>query len=1095
MIRFLLLPLLLVPSLLSAAPNIIFVMADDMGYGDVGALWQNTLGAKSHQTPYLDQMIAEGMILERHYTPAPVCAPCRGSLLTGLHQGHARINDTDFDEALADNHTLGTVMKAAGYKTACIGKWGIQGGGGTAAAWPAYPTKRGFDFYHGYVRHGDGHQHYPGDSWPMGNSTAHRSPKEVWENNSEISGSLGKCFTPDLFTARAKAWIAAQTSAAPQEPFFLYLAYDTPHAALQLATQAYPNPLGLNGGVQWNGTGGGPAVNTATGTIDSYYHPDYVGKPWSDEEKRFASLMRRLDNNLGDLMQTLRDLDIHENTLIVFTSDNGPHDVHYIQGGSYNARAFKSFGPFEGIKRDCWEGGIRMPTIAWWPGTIPAGSSDATPSQMHDWMATFADLGEGVRPAFGDGVSLVPTLKGEAGQRESTVYIEFNHNGSSPNYAEWNHHRGESRNQQQVIYLEGYKGVRNNVGSHADSFEIYDTATDLVEGNDLAGSTAFFAGLQQRMKDRVLRLRNNAGTKTRPWSSENVPAVTVNTEQGINYQTFEGDWSYLPEFTHMAPLASDSAASIEPADHLSRAADAGLLYTGLIDVPAAGTWNFYLSSDAGAHLRIHDSHVVDDDFNHDGSESSGSINLAAGLHPFALYYRNEGAAPSLDLEWSGPGTAKSSVPNSALRSEGIPDPAPEARDDSSTTNGGQASLIDVLANDLDDGFPAPLSIASFTQAFAGTTSEVGGEILYTPDAGFLGTDTFSYTITDGQFTAAAQVTIDVIYDSSDLWIPLDECVPGAIREAGGAVLGSNAGALIVDGKHGRALAFDGADNEISIATDLLPTGVSPRTAMAWIRVEPGASAENQGIFAYGSNTPGGRFTFRLNGNSNQTLRLEVQQGSIIGTTPLDDGQWHHVAVVASSAVQSAALYVDGVRETVSSSVDRSMNTTAANPTLGGASHSGGFTFDGIIDDFRLFPTAMNVTQIQAQMDATQQAAAVWHRRYFGDAPIDWNADGDGDELGRLLEYALVTEPHIAGGSAPINLLKGNGELEISHSRRLTGSHDLIYELQISTDLSAWMPFVGGHETDPVNGCVEQIRYSLSPDPERQFARLLVSLVP
>ena len=229
-------------------PNIIFILADDLGYGDIGVLWQNSIaGSKKFATPNFDRMAAEGLVLNQHYTGAPVCAPARGTLLTGVHQGHCTIRNRDFDNALEHNHTLGNTLQRAGYATALIGKYGLQGMGASPADWTAYPTKRGFDFFHGYVRHTDGHQHYPGNEWPLGASESHRSPKELYENDREISADLDKCFTPDLFTARAKKWIMDHHAASDDQAFFLYLAFDTPHAALQLPTSAYPEGAGIKG--------------------------------------------------------------------------------------------------------------------------------------------------------------------------------------------------------------------------------------------------------------------------------------------------------------------------------------------------------------------------------------------------------------------------------------------------------------------------------------------------------------------------------------------------------------------------------------------------------------------------------------------------------------------------------------------------------------------------------------------------------------------------------------------------------------------------------------------------------------------------------
>ena len=553
------------PASKAARPNIIFILADDLGYGDVGVLWQNSIrGKKKFATPNFDRMAAEGLILNQHYTSAPVCAPARGTLLSGVHQGHCTIRNTDFDNALEHNHTLGSTLQRVGYTTALIGKYGLQGKGNSPATWSAYPTKRGFDFFHGYVRHTDGHQHYPGNKWPLGDSESHRTPKELYENDRDISASLDKCFTPDLFTARAKKWIIDQQTDKAAQPFFLYLAYDTPHAALQLPTSAYPEGTGTNGGMQWIGKPG-QMINTARGQVDSWRHPDYMGKGWTNAEVRFATLVRRMDDCIGDLLQTLRDLKIDENTLVVLSADNGPHEEAYLMGGEYKANAFDSFGPFEGIKRDCYEGGLRQPTIAWWPKKIKAKQINNTPSQFQDWMATFCDLAGVPTPARSDGVSLLPTLTGNGNQREGIVYVEFNQNGKVPNYPEFKNHANDPRGNQQVIFLDGYKGIRNGIQSHADDFQIYDVRTDLKEAKNLflqknSDRSKYFANLQYRMKQRVLRVRqiekddpfdpSTDKTEIRPYDKELVPPVNRDAVAGIEVAKYEGVWPWLPSSTN-----------------------------------------------------------------------------------------------------------------------------------------------------------------------------------------------------------------------------------------------------------------------------------------------------------------------------------------------------------------------------------------------------------------------------------------------------------------------------------------------------------------------------------------------------------------
>ena len=396
----------------ASRPNILFILTDDLGYGDLGVLYQNErrdAGLPAFRTPHLDTLAAEGAILSRHYCSAPVCAPSRASLLLGVHQGHANVRNNQFDKALEDNHTLATVLRGAGYATAAIGKWGLQGGGPPADQ-PGHPLKHGFDTFFGLTAHLSGHYHYA--ELMAARNDDRRQPCGIFDGYEDITASASKCYSTDLYTARAKKWIADRQGADPTQPFFLYLAYPAPHAQLNIPTQSYPAGGGLSGGLQWTGTEGA-LINTASGTIDSWIHPDYADATydhdddpntaeaaWPEHAKRHATMIRRLDDAVADLRQLLTDLGIADNTLIVFTSDNGPHHESG-SGGSHtqDPRFFRSYAGMDGIKRDTWEAGIREPTIACWPAGIPAGRRNDTPSQFHDWMPTFAELAGVLPPA------------------------------------------------------------------------------------------------------------------------------------------------------------------------------------------------------------------------------------------------------------------------------------------------------------------------------------------------------------------------------------------------------------------------------------------------------------------------------------------------------------------------------------------------------------------------------------------------------------------------------------------------------------------------------------------------------------------------
>jgi arylsulfatase A-like enzyme len=667
-----------------AKPNVIFILTDDLGYGDLGALYQKNRQFAANprepweKTPHLDLFAAGGVRMLQHYCPAPVCAPSRASLMLGVTQGHANVRDNQFDKALEDNHTLATVLRQGGYETVAIGKWGLQGvgpGENNPATWPAYPTRRGFDYFFGYARHKDGHEHYPKEGLYDG-------PKQVWDGTQNISEELDKCYTADLWTARAKKWIQDHERTNSAEPFFMYLAFDTPHAVLEYPAAPFPAGGGIKGGLQWLGTPG-HMINTADGKPDSYVYPDYAAAtwddgtnsraPWPDIYKRYATSVRRIDDCVGDLLQLLADLRIDSNTFIVFTSDNGPSIESYVPGEPVKPTFFHSFGPFDGIKRDCWEAGVRMPTLARWPGHIPAGSVNNLPSGFWDWMPTFAALAGVTGPARSDGVSLLPSLTGTSGQRTPAVYVEYYESGRTPKFSEFAPaHRGRLRDQMQLIRFGDDVGVRYHITAQSDDFEIYNVVADPQERTNLAREPGF-AAMEKRMKEAALQRHRPNSSAPRPYDNElmaaaDAPAVSP----GVDWKVYEGSFPWVPDLTALTPTTA-GATNLPTLSVRPREDDFGILFSGFIEAPTNGNYTFYLKCDAGALLRVHEATVIDEDFGYrGGSERSGAILLKAGKHPFRLYYsRRTKGIPELKWDWSGPGIPRQSVPASALFRPGI----------------------------------------------------------------------------------------------------------------------------------------------------------------------------------------------------------------------------------------------------------------------------------------------------------------------------------------------------------------------------------------------------------------------------------------
>lgn len=650
-------------------PNIIFILTDDMGYGDVGVFFQNRrkkLNDRSEPftlTPFLDTLAEKGATLTQ-YCAAPVCAPSRASLLTGVSQGHANVRDNQFDKALEDNYTLANVLQKAGYTTAAIGKWGLQGKG-QGPDWPAHPLKRGFNYYYGYIRHGDGHEHYPKEG-------IYRGPKMVWENYQEVSSGLDRCYTGDLFTAKAKQFIVDHKNGKDgDKPFFIYLAYDTPHAVLELPTQAYPGGKGLKGGLKWIGKPG-EMINTAKGKPDSWMHPDYADATydhdknpatpevaWPDTYKRYATVTRRIDDEVGDIIQLLKDLKIDNNTLVVFTSDNGPSAESYLPKSyvSNEPSFFNSFGPFDGIKRDVLEGGVRTPAVAFWHGHIKSGTVIKDPSISYDWLPTFSAAAGLPAPARTDGVSLLPSLTQTGKQEDSNIYVEYYQDGKTPGYPEFApQHRNRKREQMQMIRLGNYSGVRYNIVSAEDDFEIYNIVKDPQQKQNLASSATI--NIQKRMKEKVLQIRRPDAGAPRPYDSAPVPAVALeNPATGLKWKLFKGDYPWLPQTAGLAARDSGTVQSIDFIKQVRPVKGATYVLEGYVLIPSDGNYSFNLKADGKAFFRIHEAALIDADYNYrPGELRRGYIILKAGYHPVRIAYKSLSDRPDLTITLTDSGS-------------------------------------------------------------------------------------------------------------------------------------------------------------------------------------------------------------------------------------------------------------------------------------------------------------------------------------------------------------------------------------------------------------------------------------------------------
>jgi arylsulfatase A-like enzyme len=410
-------------------PNILLIQADDLGYGDLSAYGQGRF-----TTPSLDRLAREGIRFTQYYSGSTVCAPSRAALLTGLHTGHTEVRGNSLRPMGTAHVTVASVLRAAGYRTAVIGKWGLGGPGTTGE-----PERQGFEYSFGFLDHRHAHRQY----------TDH-----VYRNAQRVAVDGERDYVNDLFTREAETFISASDA----RPFFVYLNYTVPHAELRVPEDSlalfrgkFPETPFVNA----------KADAVATGaTIDG---PSLGYRSQPTPHAAFAAMIQRMDRDIGRLADLIDKRNAGRNTLIIFTSDNGPH-----REGGGDPDFFKSSGPLRGIKRDLYEGGIRVPMIARWTGTIPAARVSYHEWAHWDILPTLADVAGAKTPSGLDGMSMTRALRGEQQPTHEFFYWEF-------------HERGF----QQAVRMGDWKAVRLKKDA---PLELYDLPDDPPEAQNVAGS-------------------------------------------------------------------------------------------------------------------------------------------------------------------------------------------------------------------------------------------------------------------------------------------------------------------------------------------------------------------------------------------------------------------------------------------------------------------------------------------------------------------------------------------------------------------------------------------------------------------------------
>lgn len=406
-------------------PNVIFILADDLGYGDLGCYGQTKI-----PTPNLDRLAAEGMRFTQFYAGSTVCAPSRSVLMTGQHTGHTTIRGNAKVGLNPDDRTVASLFQQAGYATALTGKWGL-GDEHTATT----PTREGFDYFYGYLDQTHAHNYFPTSLWrnearvPLRNVVPHEGKYGQGVATSRVDYSAA------LIADEAIAFVQRQTK---DRPFFLYYAPTLPHANNE-------------------------------GAPDGSEDPDrsqFAAQPWPAVEVGFASMVARLDRDVGKLLAQLDAQGLAANTLVIFASDNGPH-----QEGGHDGTFFDSNGPLRGFKRDLTEGGIRVPFIARWPGHIKAGATSDHAGYFGDFFATAAALTGQPLPAGLDSLSFLPALLGQNQSQHEYLYWEFYENGSG-----------------QAVRFGPWKAIRRPMLT--GPVALYNLASDLGEARDVAAAHA-----------------------------------------------------------------------------------------------------------------------------------------------------------------------------------------------------------------------------------------------------------------------------------------------------------------------------------------------------------------------------------------------------------------------------------------------------------------------------------------------------------------------------------------------------------------------------------------------------------------------------
>lgn len=424
-------------SAMARKPNVVLILADDLGYGDLGCY-----GQKRIRTPNIDRLAREGMRFTQFYAGSPVCAPSRAALFTGRHTGHNTIRGNGEVPLAAGDYTLSQLFRSVGYRVDGIGKWGLGLAGSSGE-----PKAKGFNQWVGFLDQTKAHNYYPDSIWRY----------DAAQNWNAPVPNHGRRYIQDVFAEAMGRSLQINSD----YQFFLYLPFTIPHANPALEKEGMQVP----------------------------HDAPYSAEDWPQPEKNKAAMITRLDATVGQLLARLEQLRLHRDTIVIFTSDNGPHDK-----GGVDPKYHQSAGNLRGIKRDLYEGGIRVPMIVWWPGQVAEGKVSDQVWAMWDLLPTLSEVAGARTPAGLDGISMLPTWLGQTQTNQhSHLYWEF-------------HERGF----QQAVRMGDWKGLRLKSG---EPIELYQLKTDVAESSNVADRHPEVAA-------RIEEIMRSDRTESEEWSTD-----------------------------------------------------------------------------------------------------------------------------------------------------------------------------------------------------------------------------------------------------------------------------------------------------------------------------------------------------------------------------------------------------------------------------------------------------------------------------------------------------------------------------------------------------------------------------------------------